>query len=164
MLLQVGDRCGECEDEHIDVLLDRPLAYAPYNPDNAAENTNAKYANSLPGPRGFANPWSMRGGSTFSPEAVGTWVSDWQWVPCESFSHDTCAQLMTRVGYTNVWTPMSTPGKLKCGTTYSDESLLDVPKQELGSHIRAKCLDKYPTSRVGAFSFFWPGLAVLHAL
>jgi hypothetical protein len=115
--VQVGDRCGECEDEHIDVLLDRPFAYAPYSPDNAAENTNAKYANSLPGPRGFANPWSMRGGSTFSPEAVGTWVSDWQWVPCESFTHTSCAQLMTKMGYTNVWTPMATPGELMSRST-----------------------------------------------
>jgi len=24
-------RCAECEDEHLDVLLDRPLSYAPYD-------------------------------------------------------------------------------------------------------------------------------------
>ncbi len=28
----VGDRCGECEDDHVDVLIDRPLSYSYYDP------------------------------------------------------------------------------------------------------------------------------------
>jgi hypothetical protein len=38
----VGDRCGECEDDHIDVLLDRPLAYAPWTPATPRENEHAQ--------------------------------------------------------------------------------------------------------------------------
>ena len=29
----VADRCSECEDDHIDLLQDRPLSFAPFNPD-----------------------------------------------------------------------------------------------------------------------------------
>jgi hypothetical protein len=39
-----------------------------------------------------------------SPEAVGTWTTDWQFVPCE-WDHNKCAGLMKTLGYDNVWTP-----------------------------------------------------------
>jgi hypothetical protein len=29
-LAKVGDRCAECEDDHIDLLQDRPLTFAPF--------------------------------------------------------------------------------------------------------------------------------------
>ena len=106
---KVGDRCGECEDEHIDVLLDRPLAYAPYDPAAPRENANAVYANSKPGPRGFSDPKAMRGGD-FAPETAGTWVADWQWVPCQGWSHLKCAMMMRGAGYKRVFTPADTPG------------------------------------------------------
>ena len=43
---KVGDRCAECEDDHVDALLDRPLAYAPYDaaradPDGQVTNLKA---------------------------------------------------------------------------------------------------------------------------
>jgi hypothetical protein len=44
----VGDRCGECDDEHVDVLLDRPFSFAPYdkaNPDG--QDQAAAYAFAL---------------------------------------------------------------------------------------------------------------------
>jgi hypothetical protein len=110
LYLQVGDRCGECEDDHIDVLLDTPVSYAPYDPANPKENQHARYVNSFPGLRGFGNPWAMRGGHS-APESVGTWVSDWQWVPCEGSSHTTCADLMRSMGYQQVWTPQMTVGE-----------------------------------------------------
>ncbi len=50
----------------------------------------------------------LRGAST-SPEAVGTWTADWQWVPC-SYTHEQCGDLMKSMGYSNVWTPKMTPG------------------------------------------------------
>ncbi len=42
---QVGDRCAECEDDHIDILQDRPFAWAPYAPGNTDERW-APWANS----------------------------------------------------------------------------------------------------------------------
>lgn len=50
--LQVGDRCGECEDDHIDILMDRPVSYAPWSPSSPGENNHAQYVNALPGRHG----------------------------------------------------------------------------------------------------------------
>jgi len=120
---KVADRCGECEDEHIDVLLDRPLSYAPYDPASPKENANAVYANSLPGPRGFGRPGAMRAGDQ-SPETVGTWVADWNFVPCEGWSHKRCAGLMKGLGYSGVETPKAAPGV--------DSQTLKKVKQAIG--------------------------------
>jgi hypothetical protein len=117
----VGDRCGECEDDHIDVLLDRPLAYAPYdrnNPDGKDEgiaqaaalrpgtaippvrpnNRRAPLVNRVRGPRVFSAADSLRGVGRGSPEAVGVYVADWQWAPCE-WTHAQCARMWRRLGY-----------------------------------------------------------------
>lgn len=107
-LAQVGDRCGECEDDHIDLLQDRPLTFAPFNPAVQNDNYNAPYVNAKDGLRGFSDPSYMRG-SQFSLENVGAWTSDWQWVPC-SYTHDQCANLMRGMGYGTVFTPKWTEG------------------------------------------------------
>jgi hypothetical protein len=70
----MNDGCGECEDDHIDVLLDRPLGYAPYaaaraDPDGAVTNRHAPLVNRLPGLRGF-NDAAMLWGGPSSPEMV----------------------------------------------------------------------------------------------
>ena len=49
------------------------------------------------GLRGFADPNNMRGSLT-SPQVLGTFVADWQWVPC-STSHLQCAVLFNALGY-----------------------------------------------------------------
>lgn len=100
---KVGDRCGECEDDHIDLLQDRPLTFAPFNPDASNDNPNAPYVNARDGLRGFSDPNWMRG-SQYSLENAGAWTSDWMWVPCE-WTHQQCAGLMKSMGYDNVWTP-----------------------------------------------------------
>ncbi len=110
-LFQVGDRCGECEDDHIDVLMDRPLSYAPWTPSKPKENEHAQHVNAIPGLRGFGDAWAMRGGD-YSPETTGTWVSDWQWVPCD-WDHAKCGALMKDMGYEQVFTPQATVGECK---------------------------------------------------
>lgn len=45
-----------------------------------------------------------------SPEAVGTWTTNWQFVPCESFDHSKCAGLMKGMGFDNVYTPSFVEG------------------------------------------------------
>lgn len=52
----------------------------------------------------------MRGGD-WSPETVGTWVADWNWVPCEGWNHQKCADMMRDVGYAQVFTPQNTVGE-----------------------------------------------------
>ncbi|GBF96386.1 hypothetical protein Rsub_09185 [Raphidocelis subcapitata] len=106
-LAKVGDRCGECEDDHIDLLQDRPLTFAPFKPDGG-DNYHAPYANAQDGLRGFSDPNWMRG-SQYSLENVGVWTADWQWVPCE-WSHEKCGTLMKGMGYQNVFTPKWTEG------------------------------------------------------
>lgn len=103
-LAKVGDRCSECPDDHIDILQDRPFSWAPFDPSNRQNNQWAPYVNAKDGYRGFRDPDAMRG-TAISPENVGTWTADWQWVPCQQFSHDKCAGLMRSMGYNNVWTP-----------------------------------------------------------
>ncbi|KAI8462327.1 MAG: hypothetical protein J3K34DRAFT_194117 [Monoraphidium minutum] len=107
-LAKVGDRCAECEDDHIDLLQDRPLTFAPFNPAREADNYNAPYANAKSGLRGFADPQYMRG-SQYSLENAGAWTADWQFVPC-GWSHSQCANLMKGMGYKDVWTPKMTEG------------------------------------------------------
>lgn len=104
----VGDRCGECDDDHIDVLLDRPLAYSPYNANNPTENSNATKVNAWSGKRGFNQTNYIPGAQPGAPEDVGTWVADWQWVPCD-WTHDQCASMMASMNYT-VYTPSMSPG------------------------------------------------------
>jgi hypothetical protein len=121
----VGDRCGECEDEHIDVLLERPLSFAPYlktNPDGKDEslaaaaallpkgtpgaipplvrpsNRRAPLVNRIRGPRVFSAAHSLRGSGRGAPETVGVYVADWQWAPCE-WTHAQCAGMWRRLGY-----------------------------------------------------------------
>jgi len=36
----------------VDILLDRPFAYAPWTPKDPKENEHAAYANAMPGKRG----------------------------------------------------------------------------------------------------------------
>lgn len=108
-LLQVGDRCSECPDDSIDILMDRPFSYAPFNPRRKADNTYAPYVNGKDGLRGFSDPNWIRD-NQFSPESVGTWTADWQFVPCDGWSHEKCAGLMRDMGYTQVFTPKQTPG------------------------------------------------------
>lgn len=105
---KVGDRCSECEDDHIDLLQDRPLTFAPFDPRSEGNNYNAPYVNAKDGLRGFRDPQYMRG-SPRSLENAGAWTSDWQWVPCE-WSHSQCANLMRNMGYDNVWTPQKVEG------------------------------------------------------
>lgn len=100
-MARVSDRCGECSSDAVDVLQDRPFSYAPNIP---ADNPNAPRVNRLPGPRGF-NESSGR----FSPESVGTWVADWQFVPC-NWTHTNCARFMRGFGY-NTYTPLWRPGR-----------------------------------------------------
>lgn len=40
---QVGDRCSECDDDHVDILQDRPFSFAPFNPSVGHDNYNAPY-------------------------------------------------------------------------------------------------------------------------
>jgi hypothetical protein len=101
---QVGDRCGECPDDHIDILQDRPFSWAPFDPNRKIDNQWAPFVNAKDGPRGFRDQTMIRG-SGYSPEAVGTWLADWQWVPCEGWSHQRCGQLMRSMGYNQVFTP-----------------------------------------------------------
>lgn len=103
-LAKVGDRCSECPDDQIDILQDRPFSWAPFDPNSKGNNPYAPYVNAKDGLRGFRDPDSMRPVAK-SPENVGAWTADWQWVPCESFNHNKCANLMRQMGYKNVWTP-----------------------------------------------------------
>jgi hypothetical protein len=108
---KVRDRCAECPDDHIDVLMDRPFSYAPFDPNNPAsvrEQRFAPYANAKEGARVFANPGEMRG-TQFSPENVGTWTADWQFVPCE-WTHQKCVELFKAVGYAQARPPTRSPG------------------------------------------------------
>lgn len=108
---KVRDRCGECPDDHIDVLMDRPFSYAPFDPNNpnsVREQRFAPYANAKEGQRVFSNPAEMRG-TQFSPENVGTWTSDWQFVPC-GWTHDKCVELFKSVGYKDARPPQMTQG------------------------------------------------------
>ena len=100
----MGDRCSECPDDQIDILQDRPFSWAPFDPKSKSNNQWAPYVNAKDGLRGFRDPDTMRSIAT-SPETVGAWLADWQWVPCGSFSHAKCGTLMKQMGYDNVWTP-----------------------------------------------------------
>jgi hypothetical protein len=105
---EVGDRCSECEDDHIDILQERPFSWAPFDPKRGHDNYHAPYVNAKSGLRGFRDPAAMRS-TGISPESVGAWTTDWQFVPC-SYTHDQCAALMKDMGYSNVWTPSWTEG------------------------------------------------------
>jgi len=108
---KVRDRCSECPDDHIDVLMDRPFSYAPFDPANPAsvrEQRFAPYGNAREGQRVFGDPADMRN-SQFSPENVGTWTADWQFVPC-GWTHDRCVELFKSVGYGAARPPRMTPG------------------------------------------------------
>jgi hypothetical protein len=89
-MARVIDRCGECADDSIDLLQDRPYAWAPYVPN---DNPSAKKVNTITGYRIFNG---TRG--VVTPEAVGTWTALWQWVPCK-WSHAKCASFIASYGY-----------------------------------------------------------------
>ena len=101
-MARVGDRCGECPDDSIDVLQDRPYSYAP---NDHGDNPNAPIVNRLKGPRGF-----LQSSGRFSPETTGTWTAEWQFVPC-SWTHDMCRMLMESFGYNDTRVPGMTPGR-----------------------------------------------------
>jgi hypothetical protein len=108
---RVRDRCAECPDDQIDVLMDRPFSYAPFDPNNPAsvrEQRFAPYANARDNARVFGNPAEMRG-TQFSPEAVGTWTADWQFVPCE-WTHQRCVDMFKSVGYAQARAPRPSAG------------------------------------------------------
>jgi hypothetical protein len=65
----VHDMCPECEDDHIDVLADRPYTQSPQD----RWNPNAKMHNAIPGPRII--PHNVAYG-------VGIWKVEWNFVPC----------------------------------------------------------------------------------
>lgn len=44
-----------------------------------------------------------------APESVGTWTTNWQWVPCD-WDHSKCAGLMKDMGFDNVYTPTFVEG------------------------------------------------------
>jgi hypothetical protein len=60
-----------------DLLQDRPLTFAPFDPKNDQNNYYAPYVNAMGGLRGFNDPNYMRG-SQYSAENPGTWTADWQ--------------------------------------------------------------------------------------
>ena len=107
----VRDRCSECDDDHIDLLQDRPLCFAPYDPrSNASVHMDkwAPWVNAKDGLRGMNDTktiWGLGNSAT----AVGTWVADWQFVPC-NFTHAKCSDLMRAVGYKTVYAPTMTNG------------------------------------------------------
>ena len=98
---KVTDRCAECSNASIDILQDRPYAYAP-NTKN--DNPRAHLVNRLAGKRIFTNSTGP-----YNPEAVGTWTVLWNFVPC-SWSHEQCAQLVGSYGY-KTRAPKTTPGR-----------------------------------------------------
>jgi hypothetical protein len=105
----VGDRCAECEDEHLDIFQDRPFSFAPYSPSlstSVSEDKWAPWVNAQDGVRGFAerkNVWDS------DAENVGTWVVDWQFVPC-NHTHATCTSFMKSSGYNVSYAPRKTRG------------------------------------------------------
>jgi hypothetical protein len=97
---KVGDRCGECNDDSIDILLDRPYSYNKIG--EAEAHGKGFEVNAKSGLRGFDD------GST--PYAVGTWVAFWNFVPCD-WTHEQCAAYVKeKTGY-DTHTPKMTPGK-----------------------------------------------------
>ena len=68
---QVQDQCPECEDDHIDILADRPYTFAPED----SNNPKARQANSHPGPRAIPR------GIVYG---VGVWTSEWNFVDCKT--------------------------------------------------------------------------------
>jgi hypothetical protein len=105
----VADRCSECPDDQIDILQDRPFSWAPFDPKAPKNNPNAIFVNAKDGLRGFSEPDAMRG-TGHSPESVGTWTVNWQFVPCEGWSHAKCGELMTSMGFDKVFTPAFAEG------------------------------------------------------
>jgi hypothetical protein len=67
----VMDMCSECEDDHIDILTDRPYSAAPVN----KWNPYAKHYNSIRGTRKI--PVDLAYG-------VGVWKTEWNFVPCNT--------------------------------------------------------------------------------
>jgi len=68
---KVLDSCVECDDDHIDVLSDRPYTYAPTNKDNP----KAAHYNSLPGPRAIPSRIAY---------SVGIWKVQWNFASCST--------------------------------------------------------------------------------
>jgi hypothetical protein len=105
-MARVGDRMGEGADESIDVLLDRPFAYAYQDADG---NPNAAKVNALPGPRGF--PWPSSSDAAAYPTDVGTWTALWQFVPCGGgWTHARCATAVAELTGYRTRAPGWTPG------------------------------------------------------
>ena len=96
---KVGDRCGECADDSIDILMDRPYSYNPVS--NAGEADQGHAANAIAGLRGFS-------GRPDEPFDVGTFASVWNFVPC-SWTHEQCASFVQDLGY-QTFTPRFSKG------------------------------------------------------
>lgn len=96
---KVGDRMGEGSDQSIDILLDRPFAYAWPGP----ENPNARRVNGLRGLRAFT-----RVSGPEAPHSVGTWTALWNFAPC-AWTHADCARLASNVTSLTTRTPSITP-------------------------------------------------------
>lgn len=68
---RVEDACSECDDDHIDILADRPYTYAPETKDNP----KAAYYNSMPGLRAIPSNIVY---------SVGVWKTQWNFVNCNT--------------------------------------------------------------------------------
>ena len=66
---KVMDLCPECEDDHIDILADRPYTSATIN----KANPLATNFNKIPGPRGIPNQMVY---------SVGIWKVEWNFASC----------------------------------------------------------------------------------
>ncbi len=99
---RVADRMSEGADQSIDILLDRPFAYAPVVP----VNPNAAKVNALSGVRAFP---ARDAASPEYPIAVGTWTALWQFVPC-SWDHARCARALRRATGYDTRVPRNTTG------------------------------------------------------
>lgn len=72
---QVADMCSECDDDHVDILADRPYTYAPVD----KWNPLAAYYNKIRGAR--AMPTKMA-------YDVGVWTVEWNFVSCSANCHN----------------------------------------------------------------------------
>lgn len=89
MMASVQDQCSECQDDSIDVLLDRPYAF------NQDLTENARKANAVKGVRG----------SSISPFEVGAFGVAWNFAPC-SWTHADCKKFaQDALGITYARTP-----------------------------------------------------------
>jgi hypothetical protein len=114
---KVADRCGECNDDSIDIFMDRPYAFSPVS--TCQEYVNAPIANSKSGYRLFD--------SKADAYSVGSYGAIWNWVPCD-WTHEMCAAFVEKeMGY-KTFTPKPSQGNDKaCHAANFDPSTCDIP-------------------------------------